>query len=138
MPGQHRDRRLNRLGGRFRNLGTLRGEELEGSLQVQQGIAGIDYLRHGLGRAPFLPRASRPNQACTSCAAYTSPVSSMSRSAASASRTNASMLSSRAVSRSMASSMKAWGVRPVLRASRATRALSSGGSLIDVVVELMG
>src|SRR5437763_1159714 len=96
--GQSFDRAPDRGGSPARDRGVVPGEELERALEVGDGRRGVDYVRHGRGRAgrraPALRRASRSSHAWTSPAAYTSPVRSILRSAAAASATNARRRSS--------------------------------------------
>ncbi len=67
-----------RGGGRI-----VRAQKLERAFDVEQRSRGVDYLRHGFGRAAESSTASRFIQACTSSARYTSPDFSISASAAS-------------------------------------------------------
>ena len=59
VSGERLDRRADRSGGGNRRPRVAIGKEAQRSLEVREGTGGIDYLRHGFGRAILLPRAKR-------------------------------------------------------------------------------
>lgn len=68
MIGERLDRGADRLGSTPRGLRIALRQEFERSLEVREGPAGVDYLRHRFGRCVRLPRARRSIHAWTSVA----------------------------------------------------------------------
>src|SRR5262249_23175397 len=51
------------------NIRIVLSEEPKRALELGQGVARVDYPRHGMGLRAFVPAASRSSQRCTSSAA---------------------------------------------------------------------
>src|SRR5688500_11009894 len=108
MGGEVLNRRADSCRAGDGHLGILFPKKLHCALDVFDRVRRIDYLRHGLGRGLATPCARRSAHACTSSARYTSPVRSISASAAKASFTRLRICSSYAACFSTASTMRLW------------------------------
>jgi len=85
MRSQVFNRGLDGRHGALRGMRILGAQRLKRAFDVIERAPRVDYLRHGLGRAAVSSCARRCIHACTSSARYSSPLPSISASAARAS-----------------------------------------------------